>query len=412
MFATACNNDVEFDPTGKVKVTFYLEGGEYRNCEGMVNYYYEFKPGENKRIKNPAAKDKKNTIDGKFVDADVKREGYVLDGWYRTKTEVDGVIDYDGKWDFEKDTVSDDGVELYAKWNPIIKYTFDICALDESSQPVVDDEGNYLVLGSYTVEEGDTFGGDLLGYKDKRTGYTAVRGEDGGWYYNADGTPWDMEFTHPGGEKSTAIPVFVHYLPGKFEYISTKDELLAYCRRAPWRNAFDPVGLHLSADIDMGGDEFEGFPDFAGLFDGQGHKIYNFKLKYGNQKNDLKSDNDLDGENNQLHISLFGGLRNATIKDITFENVTIEIEVPFVGTRLVFVSPLCLKARNSKVSGVTMTGVIREKSFFDGFDKDESFVAALSGNTLLPLPKINGDKNNRDSTFTDVDLSGMTYEAL
>ena len=412
LFATGCSANTEYDFTGMVKVTFYLEGGEYRNCEGVVNYYYDFKPGESKRIKNPAAEKNVSTIDGKFVDSDVKRDGFVLEGWYRSKTETDGAVAYEGKWNFETDTVTSEGVELYAKWDPYIKYTYDICALDESGAPVTDADGNYLVLGSYIVKEGDGFAGDLLGYKDKRAGYTAVKGEDGGWFYNADGTPWDEEFKHPGGEKSTAVPVFVHYMKGSFEFVYTKEELLSYCKRAPWNNAFNPIGINLRADIDLGGEEFAGFPNFAGIFDGNGYKICNFKLKYGNQKTDLKTDYDLDAENNQLHISLFGGLRSADIKNVTFENVQIKVAAPYAGTKLVFVSPFCLKARDSKVENVKITGEIKEVTFFDGFDKESSYIAALSGNTLLPIPKIDGDKNFRNSTFTNIDLGGMIYMAL
>lgn len=410
--ATGCSADAEYDFTGMVKVTFHLEGGEYRNCEGTVNYYYDFKPGESKRIKNPAAEKNVSTIDGKFVDAEVKRDGFVLEGWYRNRTETDGIVVYDGKWDFETDTVSGEGVELYARWDPFVKYTYDICAFDEDGTPATDDDGNYVVIGSYSVREGEAFSGDLLGYKDSRPGYTAVRGEDDGWFYNADGTPWDNEFKHPGGEKSTAVPVFVHYVKGKFEFVSTKEELLSYCKRAPWSNAFNPVGISLRADIDLGGEEFTGFPDFGAVFDGNKHKISNFKLKYGNLKDDLKGDNDLDSENNQLHISLFGGLRNAEIKNVTFENITIEVSVPFANTKLVYVSPLCLKARDSKVENVKITGEIKETLFFDGFDKESSYIVAMSGTSLLPIPKIEGDRNLRNSTFTDVDLSGMKYTAL
>lgn len=412
LFATGCSADTDYDFTGMVKVTFHLEGGEYRNCEGVVNYYYDFKPGESKRIKNPAAEKNVSTIDGKFVDSEVKRDGFVLDGWYRSRTEVDGVVAYDGKWDFETDTVTSEGVELYAKWDPYIKYTFDICAFDEDGNPVLDDDGNYVVIGSYAVKAGDVFAGDLLGYKDSRPGYTAVKGEDGGWFYNADGTPWDGEFKHPGGETSTAIPVFVHYINGKFEFVSTKEELLSYCRRAPWSNAFSPVGISLRGNIDLGGEEFSGFPDFAATFEGNGYTISNFKLKYGNLKDDLKGDNDLDSENNQLHISLFGGLRNADIKNVIFENVQIEVSVPFANTKLVYVSPFCLKARDSKVTNVKITGEIKEVMFFNGFDKESSYVVAMSGSSLLPIPKIEGDRNFRNSTFTDINLKGMTYVAL
>ncbi len=77
-----------------------------------------------------------------------------------------------------------------------------------------------------------------------------------------------------------------------------------------------------------------------------------------------------------------------------------------------FVSPFCLKARDSKVENVKITGEIKEVTFFDGFDKDSSYIAALSGNTLLPIPKIDGDKNFRNSTFTNIDLGGMIYTAL
>ncbi len=188
---------------GDVKVTFYLEGGEYRNCEGVVNYYYDFKPGESKRIKIPPPKERKH-YRGKFVDSASKRDGFVLEGWYRSKTETDGPVAYEASGIFETDTVTSEGVELTPS-GPVYQYTYDICALDESGAPVTDADGNYLVLARISSKEGDGFAGDLLGYKDKRAGYTAVKGEDGA----GSTTPTARRGTRssaPRGEKSTAVP--------------------------------------------------------------------------------------------------------------------------------------------------------------------------------------------------------------
>ena len=219
--------------------------------------------------------------------------------------------------------------------------------------------------------------------------------------------------------------MFVHYEPGKFEEVGTKEELLEYCRRKPWSGAtITPTGIRLTADIDLQGEEIEGFPDFKGTFDGRGHTISNFKLKYSSVKDAFKADNDFTGfGNSQLHISLFGGLGSAvstvqtTVKDVTFENMTIEVDINYAdGNSMVTVSPFCSKAKNATVTNVTVTGEVKEVSLPAELlaIKETNYILARDNATgnWLPLPKIPSDGHNRNSVFDDVDLSGVKYTAL
>lgn len=427
IFAVGCNTSVTYDTTGMAKVVFHLEGGVYRNCEGTVNYYYELEPGATRRIRNPNADKKNDTVSGRFANSGVSRVGYTLEGWFKSKTEENDEIVYSDEWDFDNDTITNDGVELYAKWTPNVVYTYSICCADVNGVPELDDDGNYIKVGEYPVSEGDKFTGDFAGFRYERIGYTAVQYE-GQWYFDKDGNPWDSDFTHPGGKTSTAIPVFVRYEPGKFVTVGTQSELLDYINGAQWA-ATDPVGIRLTADIDLGGAAIPGFQNFRGVFDGQNHKISNFSLSYNNTKayldsDEAKADSELPGEDKQLRISLFGELRGrrdmftgeyviTEVKNVTFENFTIEISVPYENTHETYIAPLCVKAINASVSNVTMTGTVREKSFHENYRKDRYYEIALDNNgKFLPLPKVANDPNNVNSTFTNVNLLGMAYEPL
>ena len=59
-----------------------------------------------------------------------------------------------------------------------------------------------------------------------------------------------------------------------------------------------------------------------------------------------------------LCISLFGNTKDATIENVKFENVTIEVSTTFSLTDKIYVAPLAVSMTNTKISGVTFTGTI------------------------------------------------------
>jgi uncharacterized repeat protein (TIGR02543 family) len=263
--------------------------------------------------------------------AEITRSGYHIEGWYRTKTQDGDEIVYSDKWDFETDKVDEKGVTLYAKWKKNIYYTYDVCYLDK--------DGEVTVLGSYEVDTGDVFD-DYLNFSKKRYGFTALG------YRTADGKEWDTSFTHPGGEESLTVQVFVEYIEGNYSIVSTASELKKNKKN----------NIYLTADIDFGGEEF-GFDNYNKTLIGNGHTISNFKLQYQAGKDALMNDF-VDETEKCLCISLFGNTKDATIENVKFENVTIEVSTTFSLTDKIYVAPLAVSMTNTKISGVTFTGTI------------------------------------------------------
>ncbi len=335
-----CGED-EWDPyEGQVKVVYELEGGTYRETTGAVTLYYAFDEGEH-LIQSPDVLSRK----------DFSRPDYKLEGWYRTRTENGGTVEYADKWDFSKDKVTSEGVTLYAKWVKLVTYTYEVCYRDE--------DGTTKVIDKYVVDEGRTFR-DFLKYASKRRGYTHL----GGYYQDADcTTPWDDAFTHPGGDTDTAVQVYADYIKGDYTIVRTAKEL----SNAVTKN------IYLMNDIDFEGKNFSGFGDYKGTIMGNGYRVTNFKLARPIGKDALFTDKAL-SENNEtlLAFSLFKSLTGATISDITFENYTMEIGVGLVNeTGLVLAAPLAMKMSGATLTNVTVSGTYILGTNMDKFDTEK-----------------------------------------
>ncbi|MBQ2188888.1 MAG: T9SS type A sorting domain-containing protein, partial [Bacteroidales bacterium] len=107
--------------------------------------------------------------------------------------------------------------------------------------------------------------------------------------------------------------------------IYTVDDLIAFRNKVNAGTNYNNYVVKLEADLDLSGiswtpigrvytDGSGKFYDFYGTFDGQGHTISN--LSVGTDA----SYTDSDGHNN----GLFGGTRNATVKNLIMENATIK----------------------------------------------------------------------------------------
>lgn len=352
----------------RVKVIYQLEGGIYQNCEQPVIQYYDFEGEGGHLIKELSS----------FSKQEIIRTGYSLEGWY-TKKVVDGdSVTYENKWDFEKDKVGADGVTLYAKWKKNIIYTYEVCYRDEKDQSVHS-------LGSYEVNEGDTFNDFYASYfGNKRLGYTALDG-----IYDENDEPWNAGFTHPGGESDTAVRVFLHYIEGDFVLVDSPRKLLANKNK----------NLYFTCDIDFEGEAFSGFGDYKGIIKGNGFTIKNFTLSYDNSKNGLITDPDLSTEGGILCISLFGSLKNATVSDLNFSDFTVDINAGYPGTKLIMVAPLVMKIENSKLTGLTVSNAtVTCSQLPNGFDKESSLIV-IEDKAVYFIPEGDG------SEITDVTVN-------
>ena len=312
----ACSNTQNYD--GLTKVVFNLEGGIYQNSELPITHYYNFEKGTSNLIVDPQT----------LSDEQITRNGYRIAGWYKTKTQNGDEVVYSDKWNFETDKVGDEGVELYARWEKNVDFTYNVCYIGT--------DGQKTVLGTYTVEAGEKFS-DYRNFANRRPGWTAL-----GEFKDAEGNDWDADFVHPGGEESLAIDVYPVYIEGDFAIVRTASEL----RLAKSKN------IYLMADIDLEGGAFS-FGGYRKIFKGNGHTISNFEIAYGAGKYDLVADH-VDDNNKSLYISLFGNVENAEISDVRFENVTLNVETTLTTIYKIYVAPICVLANSSKIENVTI----------------------------------------------------------
>lgn len=319
---TGCGNN-NAEPKG-IKVVYELNGGVFQNCTLPIKQYYEFDENSKRLIKSPEV----------LAKTSILKSGYTLEGWYKD-------ANFNVKWDFEKDEIPLDGITLYAKWNKDIKFSYNVCYYDENDE--------IKVLGTYEVKEGEVFD-DWRGFADDRKNYTALN------FVDENGEIWDKTFKHPGGDEDLAINVFVEYIDGEFELVSTAKEL----KNARTKN------IYLLNDIDFNGDEFS-FSSYNKIFKGNGYTVKNFKVLIKGDKSSGVDDH-LDSSLKAVYGSVFGNLNNATITDVTFENVEFVVNVGYDLINKVYISPLCVNMTNSNIKNVSITANCSNPKLPSNFD--------------------------------------------
>lgn len=339
VIACSCAGDNLYD--GKVKVVFNLEGGTYQNSQRAIVHYYSVEDGGSGRICDP------ETLSGD----EIVRNGYSIEGWYAVKTGEGADATYSDKWDFSTNEITADGVTLYAKWVKDIRYTYNVCYLNEN--------GKKVVLGEYAVDEGGVFK-DKFKYAEKRTDgvYTPVG------YYDKEGAPWDENYAHPGGEESLAIDVFVDYVEGRFTVVSTADQLKAATKG----------NIYLTADIDMKGEALS-FGDYKYKFFGNGYEVKNFTINYDPGKDGLKEDMDATGSGKCLYVTLFGAATDAVIENVTFSNVKVNVSTTFKQTSKIYILPVATKLGKTTISNVSFSGTYEIIKLPDGFDNENLIIS-------------------------------------
>lgn len=317
----ACDEEKSMDD--QTKVIFEMEGGSFKNCEGVITHYYPLKDGEQHLIAEP-----KTLTAGKN---DVVKDGYTLQGWFRTKEVQGDKVVYSDQWDFSTDKItSGEGVTLYAYWRRNLSYTYKLCYLDGVSE---------VELGVYSVDEGDLFS-DYLNHRDNRSGYTFLK------FVNADGSDWDASFKHPGGESDCEIKVYASFIEGEYSLVSTARELKS--------SATKGKSIYLLDNIDLEGESLTFKKGYDGIFKGNGFKVSNFKMTYADSRYDLVEDYE-DDSKSSLMISLFGETENAVISDVTFENVQLDINTNNNLIYKIYVAPICANG-SATLSNVSFSG--------------------------------------------------------
>ena len=338
-FIVGCGS--EDDHSDKVKVTFELEKGEYKNCKFPIEHYYQKSDTNSITIYNPVTVGADTNSNQEII-----RAGYEFIGWFKTKSGTEDNPTYSDLWDFATDKMTNDGITLYAGWQKIVKYRYNFCYYDEN--------GVKQKLGYSETTPGEKL--DFMDYdyyKTKRTGgvFTAI----GAFHDDENETPWDPNYTHPGDE-SVEVDVIIKYIQGRYAVVRTKEELKANRKQ----------NIYLDADIDLGGEEFN-FEDYNHIFLGNNHTISNFKIRYS------AKDEDLD-EDKALRISLFGDMNNAEVRDVKFDNVQITIETEYTKTKEIYVSTIGMNVTNTKISNVTFNGKVDYTILPEGFNIEENLI--------------------------------------
>jgi len=358
---TGCNNNSD-EPKG-VKIIYELEGGVYKNCLNPIRFYFEFGEEDMMYIQDPTT----------LTNDAVTRSGYTLEGWYTDKN-------YTKKWDFDKDQVSKEGITLYAKWKKNIIYKYNVCYYDK--------QNNLQIINSYEVQAGEKFN-DYLNYAKKRNDglYTPIR------FLNESGEVWDENFAHPGGDSNLDINVIVEYIEGDFALVSTAEQL----RQNKNRN------IYLLNDIDLGGEEFP-LKDYRYKLVGNGKTISNCIVTTNPTKYGLSVDHTQDDQNS-LYVSLFGNIKNATIIDVTFDNVVFEIKSTFTNTYKIYVSPICTKLENCIIDKVTINVTYKCVELPSGFDIEENLVFVTDEAYLIDSS--NNTVTNNKINILEINLGGQ-----
>ena len=258
------------------------------------------------------------------------KSGYFLAGWYAQRTEdgkdEDGktLYTYGDKWDFEEDVLEVDVdktyssqepvITLYAAWVPLFEiefyslgsgeyinsYEYDPTLVDEIKIPAWDEKTGAVEMYNFPENDGYTFNGA---------------------YYDEDGTEQIVSVLEHVGEvdeetgtaDETVMKIYVDWLEGEWYHIYTVEQFLD--------NASIKGNYEIHADLDFTDENWPSslmYGNFTGSIKGNGHKFTNIELKQTN--------------NSKENAGLFGNLtEEASITDLTFENVTFTIEK---GTRV------------------------------------------------------------------------------
>ena len=301
------------------------------------------------------------------------KKKYVFDGWYTSSN-------YSGNKVTGIAAGSTGDVILYAKWKKNIIYKYNVCYYDK--------QNNLQIINSYEVQAGEKFN-DYLNYAKKRNDglYTPIR------FLNESGEVWDENFTHPGGDSNLDINVIVEYIEGDFALVSTAEQL----RQNKNRN------IYLLNDIDLGGEEFP-LKDYRYELVGNGKTISNCIVTTNPTKYGLSVDHTQDGQNS-LYVSLFGNIKNATIIDVTFDNVVFEIKSTFTNTYKIYVSPICTKLENCIIDKVTINVTYKCVELPSGFDIEENLVFVTDEAYLIDSS--NNTVTNNKINILEINLGGQ-----
>lgn len=344
VFAVGCAGSTA-EYKNNVRVVYKLEGGVYKNSTRAVELYYGFARGGEYAIKSVED----------VTTVKIERSGYHIEGWYTSKTETDGAVSYDGKWDFATDKVKvdengkvsydgktgeDNLVRLYARWSANVTYEYNV--------GYVDAENKYVKVGTVETEWGRSFGRakyEIAKLENDREGYTSL-----GRYYkydaeaaNGKGEELTDDFAFEESKENVSLDIVVDYIEGNFRVVREAKDITSNASADKDKNKM----LFLMNDVDFGGKTVD-FTIYNGVR-GNGFTLSDFKISVTSYVGDKDGDPTApDGsEAVRVEVSLFGDMDGGEVKDVTFDNVKFEVRANNSKIEKIYFAPLAMRARNT-----------------------------------------------------------------
>lgn len=241
---------------------------------------------------------------------EVSRPGHFLAGWYKTRTETaDGYV-YEDRWDFATDRLTVDAngsynakentLTLYAAWVPYCSYEFyaengeliETVNAMEIRFPTWDEKtGKLKVEKGFPTVSGKTFSAAYLDEAHTQAAPATLSVE------------YDLEHVSPSTAKT--VKIYTEWREGTWFRISNVEQLIS--------NAQANGCYELLADLDFAGKlwPFSTY-NFAGRFEGNGHKISNVTATQSNAR--------------QIQGGLFGSLASgAALSSLALENISYTV---------------------------------------------------------------------------------------
>ena len=344
VFAVGCAGSTA-EYKNNVRVVYELEGGIYKNSTRAVELYYGFARGGEYAIKSVED----------VTTVKIERSGYHIEGWYTSKTETDGAVSYDGKWDFATDKVKvdengkvsyggktgeDNLVRLYARWSANVTYEYNV--------GYVDAENKYVKVGTVETEWGRSFGRakyEIAKLENDREGYTSL-----GRYYkydaeaaNGKGEELTDDFAFEESKENVSLDIVVDYIEGNFRVVRGAKDITSNASADKDKNKM----LFLMNDVDFGGKTVD-FTIYNGVR-GNGFTLSDFKVSVTSYVGDKDGDPTApDGsEAVRVEVSLFGDMDGGEVTGVTFDNVKFEVRANNSKIEKIYFAPLAMRAKNT-----------------------------------------------------------------
>ena len=271
---------------------------------------------------------------------------YELEGWYFDK-------EFTNKVNFDEYTLPNEQkgkVTLYANWKAIYDKYFNVHYLDHDGNIQTWTEDGKEVFSHqvrWEINKPFEFDSSLMEYPSDKV-FTYIQA-----YQDENLTiPVDNQYTLTDSEDEISKNVYLKWIEGDYDVVETASQLRQKLKSG--------ASIYLNADIDMN-DLSNPNLTYSSILEnvvilGNNHTISNLKCSTYTGASMVKAGDALVG-------ALAGTMKNVTIKDLSFENVTFEIDRVICSN--LYVSTLAGNIENSIITNVEFNFVITYASSID-----------------------------------------------